>query len=93
LNQTSSPLTRLAEDLVRRRLGAPAVFMLEAMKPLSVVAQQTVLVTSPLAAVCGFGSTFGQLAHVLESRQRMEDLALEVERLMEQSAVDAEPSR
>jgi hypothetical protein len=81
---SDSPLARIAEDLVRRRLAAPAVFMLEAMKPLSVVCQQTVLVTSPLAKVCGFGSTFGQLSYVLESRQRMEELALEVERLMEE---------
>lgn len=78
-----SPLAKIAEDLVKRRLGAPAVFLLEAMKPLSLVCQQTVLVTSPLATVCGFGATFGQLSHVLESRQSMEELALEVERLME----------
>lgn len=78
------PLDKLAQSLVGRGLGVPAVFLLEAMKPLSLVCQQTVLVTSPLAGLCGFGSTFGQLAHVLESRQRMEQLALEVERLMEQ---------
>lgn len=79
-----SPFSGLAEELVRRRLGVPAVFLLEAMKPVSLVCQQTVLVTSPLAKVCGFGSTFGQLAQVLESRERMEELALEVERQMEE---------
>lgn len=78
--------TRIAEDLVRRRLGVPAVFLLEVMRPLSLVCQQTVLVTSPLAQVFGMGSIFGDLAHVLENRQRMEDLALEVERLLEEPA-------
>lgn len=82
----TDPTTALAQELVRRRLGAPAVFLLEAMKPLSLVCQQTVLCTAPLASVVGFGSLFGGLAHVLENRQRMEELALEVERLMEQSA-------
>lgn len=77
------PTSNFAEELVKRRLGVPAVFLLEAFKPLSVVAQQTVLVTSPLASLCGFGSVFGGLAHVLESRERMEELALEVERRME----------
>lgn len=79
------PMARLADDLVKRRLGAPAVFLLEAMKPLSLVCQQTVLVTSPLARVCGYGGAFSQLSEVLESRQRMEELALEVERAMEEA--------
>ena len=79
----SEPLDKIAESLVSRGLGVPAVFLLEAMKPLSLVCQQTVLVTTPLAGICGFGSTFGQLAQVLESRGRMEELAIEVERLME----------
>lgn len=77
------PTSKIADELVKRRLGVPAVFLLEAMKPLSLVAQQTVLVTSPLASICGFGNVFGGLAHVLESRERMEELALEVERRME----------
>lgn len=79
------PMARIAEELVRRRLGVASVFMLESMKPLSVVCQQTALVASPLAQIFGFGRVFGDLAQVLESRQRMEELALEVERLMEDS--------
>lgn len=77
------PTSKIAGELVNRRLGVPAVFLLEAMKPMSLIAQQTVLVSSPLASICGFGSLFGGLAHVLESRERMEELALEVERLLE----------
>jgi hypothetical protein len=79
------PTVTIAQELVRRRLGVPAVFLLEAMKPLSLVCQQTVLCTSPLASVLGFSSLFGGLTHVLENRQRMEQLALEVERLMEEA--------
>ncbi len=79
----NDPTSRIADELVKRRLGVPAVFLLEAMKPMSLVAQQTILVTSPLASLCGFSSAFGGLAHVLESRERMEGLALEVERLLE----------
>ncbi len=83
----SDPTAKIAGELVKRRLGVPAVFLLEACKPLSLVAQQTVLVTSPLASLCGFGSVFGGLAHVLESRERMEELALEVERMLEDGDV------
>ena len=82
------PSTKIAGELVKRRLGVPAVFVLEAMKPLSLVCQQTVLVTSPLASICGYGGLFGDLAHVLESRERMEELALEVERLLEDGEGD-----
>ena len=77
----------LAPERIERLSGVPAVFLLEACKPLSLVAQQTVLVTSPLASLCGFGSVFGGLAHVLESRERMEELALEVERMLEDGDV------
>ncbi len=77
------PTSTIAQELVKRRLGVPAVFLLEAMKPMSLVAQQTVLVASPLGKICGFEGLFGGLAHVLENRERMEELALEVERLIE----------
>lgn len=83
MSDRGSSTARLAQDLVGRGLGVPAVFLLEAMKPLSLVCQQTLLCACPVARVFGFGSAFGELAQVLESRQRMEDLALEVERLLE----------
>lgn len=73
----------VARDLVRRGLGVPAVFVLETMKPFSVVTQQTLIATSPLAQICGYGRLFGQLLHLFEERSRMEDLILEVERHLE----------
>lgn len=81
---SSHSLNSLARRLVQRGLGVPAVFLLEALKPVSVVCQQTVLASSPLARVFGFEASFGELAQVLESRQAMEELALEVERLLEE---------
>lgn len=83
----SDPMTTLASGLVQRGLGVPAVFLLEAMKPFSLVAEQTLLVTTPLAGLCGQHRLFGQLAHLFGDRQRMEDLALQVEQLMEEPTV------
>lgn len=80
----SDPMAAMANGLVQRGLGVPAVFLLEAMKPFSLVTEQTLLVTTPLAGLCGQHRLFGQLAHLFGDRQRMEDLALRVEQLMEE---------
>lgn len=73
----------LAKKLVDKGLGLPAVFALEVMKPLSVVAQQTFYATSPLAILGGFRSIHQDLTHLFEDRENLEELLLEVERLME----------
>ncbi len=86
----SDPMTTIANDIVKRGLGVPAVFLLEAMKPFSLVAEQTLLVTTPLAGLCGHHRLFGQLAHLFGDRQRMEDLALQVEQLMEEPSAKKE---
>ncbi len=83
--QTTLAPEAVAQDLVRRGLGIPAIFLLESMKPFSVVTQQTLIATSPLANICGYGHLFGQLLHLFEERSRMEDLILEVERHLEAS--------
>ncbi len=78
------PLEKMAHELVKRGLGVPAIFVLESMKPFSVVAQQTLIATSPLAALAGYRPLFGELTELLSDRQNVENLVLEVERLMEE---------
>lgn len=78
------PLEKMAQELVKRGLGVPAIFVLESMKPFSVVAQQTLIATSPLAALAGYRPLFGQLTELLSDRRNVESLMLEVERLMEE---------
>ena len=81
---TSQPAYhRLAKKLVDRGLGTPAIFALEAMKPFSVVAQQSLYATNPLAALGGFRNFHGDLSSLFENRENLEDMLLEVERLME----------
>lgn len=82
---TSEPVKKLAQELVKRKLGVPAVFVLESMKPFSVVAQQTLIATSPLASLIGYKPLFGQLTELFQDRQNVEELMLEVERLMEEN--------
>jgi hypothetical protein len=44
-------LDELADAIVRRRLGTPALFFLESMRPLSFVGSQLMLVLRPMIAI------------------------------------------
>jgi len=77
------PHKALAKKLVDRGLGVPAIVLLEVMKPFSVVAQQSLYATSPLAILGGFQSMHRNMAELFESRENLEEMMLEVERLME----------
>lgn len=74
---------KLAQMLVKRGLGIPAIFLLENMKPFSVVAQQSLYATTPLAIFGGFQNWHREAVGLFESRETMEEMLLEVERLME----------
>ncbi|MFA5505450.1 MAG: hypothetical protein WC314_09345 [Vulcanimicrobiota bacterium] len=75
---------RLARTLVERGLGVPAVFLLENLKPFSVVAQQTLYATHPLAVFGGFQGLHKDAVGLFESRETMEAMLLEVERLLDE---------
>lgn len=75
-----------AKKLVDKGLGVPAILVLETMKPLSVVTQQTLYAATPLAVLGNFRGFHQDLTSVFESRQNMEDLLLELERLMEEKS-------
>ena len=79
----SEPHKKLAQTLVDKGLGVPAIFVLENMKPFSVLAQQSLYATSPLAVFGGFQGLHSQAAGLFESRENLEEMLLEVERLME----------
>lgn len=84
MNPTETdPMKTLAQNLVKRGLGTPAVFMLESMKPFSVVAQQSLIATTPFASFIGYKPLFGQLTELFGDRQKMEDFMVEMERQME----------
>lgn len=79
----TEPHRKLAQMLVKKGLGVPAIFALETMKPFSVLAQQTLYATSPFAILAGFQTMHKDLAQLFENRENLEEMLLEVERLME----------
>lgn len=81
--EPNKKLPELAQTIVNKRLGVATVFMLEALKPMSVLAHQSLMIGSPIAKMAGLGGLVGNLCQVFESRQQMESLALEIEKLLE----------
>ena len=81
----ADPQKQLAKTLVEKGWGVPAVFLLECMKPFSVVAQQTMYATSPFAVFGGFQGFHSKLTGLFEERENLEEMMLEVERLMEEN--------
>lgn len=83
MSQLTEPHKKLARKLVDKGLGVPAIFVLETMKPFSVVAQQTLYATTPLAIFGGFRNMHSDATQLFENRENLEEMLLEVERLME----------
>ena len=79
-------LGRLAERLSERSLGSIAIFMLEAGKPLSFVASQSMLFFEPfLTALCSPGD-YRLVAEGLEDRGNVEWVITRLEALEENRA-------
>lgn len=91
-------LERLAGWVVERRMTAPAIIFLESHRPLSFVGSQVMIAASPLVsffgpffkASVGFdGEDFQRFAELMENRDNLERLIIEIERA-NQAASDRE---
>ncbi|MFP3904392.1 MAG: hypothetical protein ACLFWB_09145 [Armatimonadota bacterium] len=65
-------LDRLADVLVRRSLATPAIFILEAGKPLSFVASQSMLFFEPFLEAFFPAGDYHIVAEALEDRENVE---------------------
>lgn len=71
----------MARTVVNKRLEIPAIFLLEAHKPLSFLASQGMLLTAPLlGAFFGFKNV-NDFARVIEDRNNIDRLVECIERL------------
>ncbi len=65
-------LEKLTDILVRRRLTTPAIFILEAGKPLSFVASQSMLFFEPFLEAFFPAGDYHIVAEALEDRENVE---------------------
>jgi len=71
----------LAQALHQRRLGAPALALLEVHKPLSFLASQALLVLSPLLTMFVGQVDIGEYAGLLESSANVDGVISRLEEL------------
>ncbi len=72
-------LERVAQELVRRRLTAPAVFLLESIMPLTFIAAQALIVLRPLVQMLIGIKDYEVFAAALEKRENVEWLLQRLE--------------
>ena len=72
-------LQKIARELARRRLTAPAIFILESMLPLSFVASQALVALRPLVQMVAGIREYEIFAAALEDRENVEWLLQQLE--------------
>ena len=72
-------LGKVAQELARRRLSAPAIFMLESMMPLTYVASSALVMLQPLVQVLIGIRDYEVFAAALEDRENVEWLMQQLE--------------
>ena len=82
-------MQRLAEGVVARRMAPPAIFCLEASKPLSFIASQALIVFEPMIQAIFEFRDYRTFQKILEDRENVERLIRRIEDL-EDDRIEAE---
>ncbi len=86
-------MERVAKGLVDRGLAPPAIFVLEAMKPLSFVASQGLVVLEPFVQSLLSIPDYTAFRELLEDRRNVERLLQRIEALEDERAQAAREAR
>lgn len=70
---------RILTQVMRYRMGVPAIFMLEAFSPMAVVGSQAMHFLSPVVGTFGMSGDYDRLAKLLEKRDLLEAVIREIE--------------
>ena len=82
ISQSDSQLiSNLAEKIVRHGMAVPAVFFLEMVKYMSFIGSQLMVFFGPVITVFIQSGSYYKITHLLEERQNVEFLMLEIERI------------
>ncbi len=81
----TSTIESLAEHVVSRGLGVPAIFLLELHKPLTSILHATSVVSSPLLRPLFGVKHYDALLGLLESRESIELVIQRIENLQEEA--------
>ncbi|MBM3466063.1 MAG: hypothetical protein FJX76_28575 [Armatimonadetes bacterium] len=73
-------LERIADAIVRRRMSAPAILLLESVKPLNFVGNQLMVFMDPIIKLFADIPDYARLTRMLENRDTIERLLQAIER-------------
>ena len=74
-------ISNLAEKIVRHGMAVPAIFFLEMVKYMSYIGSQLMVFFGPVITVFIQSQSYYKMTHLLEDRQNVEFLMLEIERM------------
>jgi hypothetical protein len=74
-------ISNLAEKIVRHGMSVPAIFFLEMVKYMSFIGSQLMVFFGPVVTAFIQSESYYKLTHLLEERQNVEFLMLELERM------------
>ena len=74
-------ISNLAEKIVRHGMAVPAIFSLEMVKYMSFIGSQLMVFFGPVITVFIQSKSYYKITHLLEERQNVEFLMLEIERI------------
>ena len=77
----SQLISNLAEKIVRHGMAVPAIFFLEMVKYMSFIGSQLMVFFGPVITVFVQSESYYKITHLLEERQNVEFLMLEIERI------------
>tara|TARA_B100000953_G_C17702505_1_gene319311 strand:- start:68 stop:364 length:297 start_codon:yes stop_codon:yes gene_type:complete len=74
-------ISNLAEKIVKHGMAVPAIFSLEMVKYMSFIGSQLMVFFGPVITVFIQSESYYKITHLLEERQNVEFLMVEIERL------------
>ena len=74
-------ISNLAEKIVKHGMAVPAIFSLEMVKYMSFIGSQLMVFFGPVITVFVQSKSYYKITHLLEERQNVEFLMLEIERI------------
>ena len=74
-------ISNLAQKIVRHGMAVPAIFFLEMVKYMSYIGSQLLVFFGPVITVFIQSQSYYKITHLLEDRQNVEFLMLEIERM------------
>ena len=74
-------ISDLAQKIVQHGMAVPAIFFLEMVKYMSFVSSQLMVFFGPVITVFIQSQSYYRISHLLEERQNVEFLMLEIERI------------